>query len=34
MKNPWEWDEDDLLEFVNTKAQESIELDFKWTAPM
>lgn len=29
MKKPWEWDEDDLLTMVNTKAQENIELDFK-----
>jgi hypothetical protein len=29
MKKTWEWDEDDLLTLVNTKAQENIELDFK-----
>ena len=29
MKNPWEWDENDLLDMVKAKTQESIELDFK-----
>ena len=29
MKNPWEWDEEDLLELVRAGTQESIELDFK-----
>jgi len=29
MKNPWEWDENDLLEMVKAGTQESIELDFK-----
>ncbi len=29
MKNPLEWDEDDLLEMVKARTQESIELDFK-----
>lgn len=29
MKNPWEWDENDLLQLVNTGAQESVDLEFK-----
>jgi|GEM_PF-642640 Schlafen, AlbA_2 len=29
MKNPWEWDENDLLQMVNTGAQESVDLEFK-----
>lgn len=29
MKNSWEWDENDLLEIVNTGTRESIDLDFK-----
>ncbi len=29
MKNPWEWDENDLLDMVKAGTQESIELDFK-----
>src|SRR5260370_25050928 len=29
MKNPWEWDENDLLDIVKAGTQESIELDFK-----
>jgi hypothetical protein len=29
MKNPWEWNENDLLEMVKAATQESIELDFK-----
>src|SRR5256714_14272167 len=29
MKNPWEWDENDLLDLVKAGTQESIELDFK-----
>src|SRR6266571_6981376 len=29
MKNPWEWDENDLLDMVRAGTQESIELDFK-----
>ncbi len=29
MKNPWEWDENDLLEIINAGTQESIDLDFK-----
>jgi Putative DNA-binding domain len=29
MKNPWEWDENDLLDMVKAETQESIELDFK-----
>jgi Putative DNA-binding domain len=29
MKNSWEWEEDDLLDMVKAKTQESIELDFK-----
>ncbi len=29
MKNPWEWNENDLLEVVKAGTQESIELDFK-----
>ncbi len=29
MKNPWEWNENDLLEMVKAGTQESIELDFK-----
>src|SRR2546430_15265773 len=27
--NPWEWDENDLLDLVKAGTQESIELDFK-----
>src|SRR6266700_6181228 len=34
MKNPWEWDEDYLLELVNAKTKESIELDFKESASL
>ena len=29
MKNPWEWDENGLLDIVKAGTQESIELDFK-----
>ncbi len=29
MKNPWEWDVNDLLDMVKAGTQESIELDFK-----
>jgi Putative DNA-binding domain len=29
MKNPWEWEENDLLELVKAGTQESVELDFK-----
>src|SRR5690349_20006276 len=29
MKNPWEWDDDDLSAMVSAGTQESIELDFK-----
>jgi hypothetical protein len=29
MKNPWEWDENDLQDIVKAGTQESIELDFK-----
>ena len=29
MKKPWEWDESDLLQLVNTGAQESVDLEFK-----
>ncbi len=29
MKNPWEWDENDLLDMMKAGTQESIELDFK-----
>jgi len=29
MKNPWEWDENDLLEMIRTATKESIDLDFK-----
>ncbi len=29
MKNPWEWNESDLLDMVKAETQESIELDFK-----
>src|SRR6266480_4427156 len=34
MKNSWEWDENDLLELVNAKTKESIELDFKDSASL
>lgn len=29
MKNPWEWDEDDILSLINNKVKESISLDYK-----
>jgi hypothetical protein len=29
MKQPWEWDEDDLLALITNGTQESIELDYK-----
>lgn len=29
MKQPWEWDENDLLMLINTGVKESIELDYK-----
>jgi len=29
MKNPWEWDEDDILSLINHKVKESISLDYK-----
>jgi hypothetical protein len=29
VKSPWEWTEADLLEFVRTQLQESIDLDYK-----
>ena len=29
MKQPWEWDEDDLLQLIATGEQESITLDYK-----
>jgi hypothetical protein len=29
MKNSWEWEEDDLLQLINLKIQESLELDYK-----
>ena len=29
MKQPWEWDEDDLQSLIDTPVQESISLDYK-----
>jgi predicted HTH transcriptional regulator len=29
MKQPWEWDEDDLLALIANGAKESVELDYK-----
>lgn len=29
MKQPWEWDEDDLLTLIQTGVEESLELDYK-----
>ena len=34
MKNPWEWEEGDLLELVRAGTQESVELDFKESASL
>ena len=34
MKNPWEWDEKDLLTIVSARTQESIELEFKDSAAL
>jgi hypothetical protein len=29
MKQPWEWDEDDLVVLITTGTKESIELEYK-----
>lgn len=34
MKQPWEWDENDLLMLIEAGVQESIELDYKQCASL
>lgn len=34
MKDPWLWDEDDLLALIQGKVQESIDLDYKGSAAL